>query len=117
MIDITNTKKIYLFSEPIDFRYGILGFSAIITSKFNLKQIEINTLYLFINKKRNQVKVIEFDKSGIWMYTKRLKEGKFAYPETQGIHGITKEEFKIIIEGLDFFKRIEGKELNKIKLY
>ena len=51
------------------------------------------------------------------MYTKRLKEGKFAYPETQGIHGITKEEFKIIIEGLDFFKRIEGKELNKIKLY
>ena len=42
MIDITNTKKIYLFSEPIDFRYGILGLSAIITSKFNLKQIEID---------------------------------------------------------------------------
>ncbi len=80
MIDITNVNKIYLFSESIDFRYGIIGLSALITSKFSNTQVEYNSLYLFINEKRNQVKIIEFDKTGIWLYTKRLKDGKFMYP-------------------------------------
>ena len=46
------------------------------------------------------------------MYYKKLDVGKFIYPDTGVMGMISKEDLKILLNGLDFVYRFEGK-LNK----
>lgn len=120
MIDLTNIKDIYLYSGSIDFRYGILGLSSVVCSSFNGIPPK-DTLFLFCNKSKTQVKLIQFDSTGIWLYQKRLSNTKFIYPDTKfstkNKNIISKDELKIILSGLDFIRKIEGKLDKHITYY
>ena len=111
MIDLSLIDEIYLFTGATDFRYGLYGLSKIIMSNFNNKQIKHN-LYLFCSKSRKGIKIIEFDENGIWLYQKKLNTGKFIYPDAGNVSTISKDNLQIILNGLDFIYKIEGK-LNK----
>lgn len=118
MIDLTTVDGVYLYSEIIDFRYGILSLAGIITSKFNDIGKYTNSLFIFCNRKRTQIKILQIDRLGIWLYTRRLTKAKFVYPENnEGIYKITKEDLKVIISGLEFISKIEKKDKEKISYY
>lgn len=118
MIDLTNIDGIYLYSEFVDFRYGILSLTGMVLSKFkNIDNIN-NSLFIFCNRKRNQLKILQIDKLGMWLYTRRLNNAKFIYPEDQeGIYKITKDNLKVIISGLEFISKIEKKDATKTTYY
>lgn len=120
MIDLTDIKDVYLYSGFIDFRYGILGLTSVVCSSFGGIPPK-DTLFLFCNKNRNQVKLLQFDDTGIWLYQKKLNNTKFVYPNTpfstQNKNKITTSELKIILSGLDFIKKIEGKLDKQITYY
>ena len=115
MIDITNTKKIYLFSEPIDFRYRILGLSAIITSKFNLKQIEIDVTTNFNHPK------LEMRKDKLYQLTKKVYDdalNEIIDSETSSkmIKEYQEEQKKIISE-IETLKNLKQEEESTIENY
>ena len=118
MIDLTNIDGIYLYSEFVDFRYGILSLTGMVLSKFkNMDNIN-NSLFIFCNRKRNQLKILQIDKLGMWLYTRRLNNAKFIYPEDQeGIYKITKDNLKVIISGLEFISKIEKKDATYISVF
>lgn len=72
MIDLSCVDGVYLYSEVIDFRYGILSLAGIVMSTFKDVDNISHSLFLFCNRKRNQIKIIQIDKLGIWLYTRRL---------------------------------------------
>ena len=116
MIDLNTVNEIYLYTGTTDFRYGIYGLSKIVLSEFNKDDIKHN-LYLFCSKSKKCMKILEFEENGVWMYYKKLDVGKYIYPDTGKMGAISKEDLRILLNGLDFVYRLEGKLDKKYDLF
>ena len=71
---------IWLYRPPTDMRKSFNGLSALVKNKMN-KDPLTGHLYVFINKKRTQCKVLYFDRSGYCLWSKRLEQGQFYTPD------------------------------------
>lgn len=70
--------KIFLATEPVDFRKGVDGLRAV--CKQVLKQDPYSgNLYVFRNKRRTAIKILYWDSQGWWLSMKRLAKGKFLW--------------------------------------
>ena len=59
-------------------------------------------LFLFTNRRRNRIKILWFDGSGLWICAKRLERGRFTWPVSeQGQVNLRGEEFSALIHGLE----------------
>ena len=60
-------------------RKSINGLSAIVSNSFQLEPCN-EALFVFCNKSRNRLKILEWDKDGFWLHLKRLENGHFKWP-------------------------------------
>ena len=59
-------------------------------------------LFVFSNRRRNRVKVMYFDGSGLWVCAKRLEKGTFNWPEPGAeFLEMTSEELMLLLGGVD----------------
>jgi len=59
-------------------------------------------LFVFFNRPRDRVKILHWDRSGFWLYYKRLEDGSFRLPTTQrNVIEIEAAELALILEGID----------------
>jgi transposase len=80
MLSFTASLKIYVAVEPCDMRKSFEGLAALVTNA--LKQdVRSGALFVFSNERRNRLKILYWDGSGIWVMAKRLEQGKFSWPE------------------------------------
>lgn len=70
---------IYLAQEPVDFRLGINGLSTMVEATLRFDPFSRN-LFCFTNKRRNQIKVLYWQRSGFCLWLKRLEEERFKWP-------------------------------------
>lgn len=74
MISFPASSKIYVVHNPVSFACGIDGMCRIC-----LKVLELNPIgsayFLFVNKRRTQVRVLWYDSQGFSLCTKRLSKG------------------------------------------
>ena len=59
-------KRIYLACGKTDMRVGIDGLAAIVEGSFKLNPFD-NALFLFCNRNRDRIKILEFDGDGFWL--------------------------------------------------
>jgi transposase len=99
MLSITN-KKVYLACGKTDMRKSINGLSAIVESSFKLDPFD-DALFVFCNKARDRVKILEWDGDGFWLYFKRLEKGHFRWPAVgeEATMNLTGEELAILLGG------------------
>lgn len=107
MIDLTKINEVYLYTGTTDFRMGIYGLTKLISEQFS--NSHYNTLFVFCSKNKKALKVLEFDSTGIWLYLKKVNTGKLVYPDQGGIGKISTNDLNILINGLEFVYKIEGK--------
>jgi len=67
-------KLVYLACGYTDMRKSINGLSAIVEGSFKLDPFE-GALFVFCNKSRDRIKILEWDGDGFWLYFKRLEQG------------------------------------------
>jgi transposase len=79
MIEISN-QDVYLACGPTDMRKSINGLVEAVTSVFKLDPFS-NALFVFCNRRRDIVKIIEWDTDGFWLYMKRLEKGRYLWPK------------------------------------
>lgn len=82
MLTISPNQKIYLGLQPIDFRKGIDGISRL-CQIICFQQPQIGHLFVFINRRRNSIKILTYDGQGFWLSQKRLSTGRFRYWPSQ----------------------------------
>lgn len=93
--------KIFLGSEPIDFRLSIDGLSTMIM-KDNKTYLHDGSMYVFYNRHRDKIKILFWDRNGFVLYYKRLDKCKFKFKEmTKKIETITQEELMTLIAGYE----------------
>ncbi|MGI9278347.1 MAG: IS66 family insertion sequence element accessory protein TnpB [Endozoicomonas sp.] len=70
--------RAWLCTQPTDMRKSYDGLSAL--AKNQLQEDPLSgQLFVFINRKGNQVKILYFDRSGYCIWSKRLKQGTFRH--------------------------------------
>ena len=81
MLSFTGSLKIYLAIQPSDMRKSFNGLQSVVSE--HLKADPLNgALYVFTNKCRNRLKILYFDKTGLWVLAKRLEIGTFSWPKS-----------------------------------
>lgn len=60
-------------------RKGCYGLCGIVQNELQ-KNILLGDVFVFINKRHNQIKLLQWDKDGFALYEKRLESGTFEMP-------------------------------------
>ena len=93
--------RIWLCTKPTDMRMSYNGLSAMVKHQLQSDPLS-GQLFVFINRRKTQMKIIYFDKSGYAIWSKRLEQGQFVVPDKNGIkQSISFAELQCLLEGID----------------
>ena len=73
-------KRIYLACGATDMRKSINGLMMLVQNSFQLDPFD-NGIYVFCNRSKDRLKILEWDMDGFWLYFKRLEKGHFRWPQ------------------------------------
>ena len=83
MLQLTPQSRIFVATEPVDFRKGIDGLSAVCRQRLGDNPLE-GAVYVFRNRSGTALKLLLYDGQGFWLLMKRLSQGRFTWwPNTQ----------------------------------
>lgn len=100
MLDFFISTQVYLATGSTDLRKSFNGLSAIIKLKFNLDPYS-KCMFVFCNRNKTLVKIIQWDGSGLWLHTKRLDRGKFLWPDNADeVKEVSIKSLRWILDGL-----------------
>ena len=104
MLSFPGSLKIYLALEACDLRKSFNGLHAVVTEK--LKQDPLSgALFIFTNKRRNRIKILYWDGTGLWVLTKRLEKGTFWWPKSADAEAtkidLTPEALGMLTDGIE----------------
>lgn len=83
MLSLAAGIKIFVYTPVTDMRKGINGLSGIVRSEFQSEPTD-GSLYLFINRRRDRLKILHFDGGGYWLYYRLLEAGTFEELSAKG---------------------------------
>jgi len=92
-------KKVYLACGATDLRKSIDALSALVRESFQLDPFT-DTLFVFCNRGRDIIKILEWDGDGFWLHMKRIEKGRFNWPLSaeDKIMPIAYRELEVLIE-------------------
>lgn len=68
--------QIFAYTRPTDMRKGVDGLSAIVRQEFQADPSD-GSLFLFLNRRRDRLKLLHFTEGGFWLYYRLLEAGTF----------------------------------------
>lgn len=98
------TLKVFLALDHCDMRKGFSGLSALASEHLG-ETLARDALFVFINRRRNRIKLLYFDGTGLWVAAKRLEAGRFNWPSRseagQKKLRLAPEALQLLIDGVD----------------
>lgn|SRR5690606_4058051 len=83
MLSFPSSLRIHLALEPCDMRKSFNGLHALAEGVLK-EDPRSGALFVFCNKRRNRLKILYFDGTGLWVLAKRLEQGTFSWPKPSG---------------------------------
>ena len=107
-----NNKPVYLCCGGTDMRKSINGLMLLVQESFSLDPFS-NALFVFCNRDRNRIKILEWDGDGFWLYFKRLERGRFRWPSEgdAGTMVLDVHELSCLIDSARLEKKLGRKEV------
>lgn len=104
MLNLPGSIKVYLALQPQDMRKSFNGLAAVVSEHLEHDPYQ-GALYLFTNKRRNRLKILFWDGTGLWVLAKRLEQGRFSWPPPsrpgQKRLSLTPEALSLLTGGID----------------
>jgi transposase len=104
MLSLPPSVRIFVARQPTDMRKAFDGLSAMVTDLIKLDPLS-GHLFVFINKRRNRMKVLWWDRGGYWLLYKRLECGTFDvdawdFASEESIE-VRASELMLVLDGID----------------
>ena len=98
MLALAGNARFFLHQNPIDLRKGFECLSSIVEGDFE-QEVTGGTYFVFINRRRDRMKVLYWDGDGLAIWYKRLEKGTFPNRKAETIV-IERREFFMLLEGV-----------------
>jgi transposase len=104
VILLPRSVRIYAAREPANLRKSFEGLSNEVRTVIGMAPL-CGHVFLFLNRRRTQVKLLVWTRGGYTIVHKRLERGRFVFPER--VHGtsasvaIDAHELAMLLEGLE----------------
>jgi len=107
MIFLPRSVKVYVATQPVSLRKSFDGLSNETREVMRLNPLS-GHIFVFINRRKNQVKLLMWTRGGFAVIHKRLERGKFAAlrgvkPDCKRVE-IDVHELSMLLEGITFVK-------------
>jgi transposase len=106
MLSFPASIRIYLAREAVDFRKAHDGLLAIVRDQFGDDPFD-GSVFLFLNRRRDRVKVLHWDRDGFWLHYKRLEQGTY-HLSLDGAGErveLSRPQLAMLLEGIDLERR------------
>ncbi|MGH3499096.1 MAG: IS66 family insertion sequence element accessory protein TnpB [Nocardioidaceae bacterium] len=106
MLHLSTSCKYYLYNGKADMRKGFDSLSGIVTSDMQGDLLS-GAVFIFLNKKRNQVKLLLWEGDGLALYHKRLEKGTYELPSSTNASScitISAQQLQFILQGVSLQK-------------
>ena len=80
MLSFSGSLKIFVALEACDMRKSFTGLAAAVRERLGGDPL-CGALFIFSNKRRNILKILYRDGTGLWVLAKRLEKGTFSWPK------------------------------------
>ncbi len=101
MISQNDHAPVYLAGGVTDLRKSIDGLAVLVKEAFKLDPFS-TSFYVFCNRKRDKLKILQWQHNGFWLYYRRLEKGKFRWPDEKKTKmvQISRRELNWLLDGL-----------------
>ena len=104
MLSFSGSLRVFVAVETCDMRKGFEGLSALVGTVLK-EEVKSGALFAFSNRRRTRLKILYWDGSGLWVLSKRLEKGTFAWPKPgDGVGGklpLRTEALSMLMDGID----------------
>ena len=109
---LSDGKKIYLACGATDLRKNINTLSVLVQESFRLDPFD-DTMFVFCNRDRDLIKILEWDQDGFWLHIKKLEKGRFHWPDATGGDkmDLTYRELEILIGGTRLVSKFKRRDI------
>jgi len=101
MIGGISSRRVFVYSAVVDMRKGYDGLYALVREGLR-KDPLAGDLFVFIGRDRLRAKVLGWDGTGLWIYSKRLEKGRFVRlgdGSSVGAIEVSGSELQLLLEG------------------
>lgn len=102
MFALSPSHNFYYYLESTDMRMSFNGLSGKVIEHYEQTN-QTNAVYLFVNKNRDKMKILQWTDSGLMIYYKRLEKGIYQLPKyelSQSLVSLTYTKMIMIIDGI-----------------
>lgn len=104
MLSVSAPTKIFLYNDVADLRRGYDGLASMVQDAMGKDPLS-GSLFIFLNRRRNRIKLLYWDRDGYAIWMKRLEVGSFETPltsDTESPHvQITASQLSLILDGIE----------------
>ena len=83
MLNEAGIEQVYLACGITDLRKSIDGLAVLVKEEFELDPFS-PSLFVFCNRQRDKLKILQWEVNGFWLFYRRLERGKFQWPAKSG---------------------------------
>jgi len=96
MLTLSGNARIFLYQNPTDMRKSFEGLSSAVQETFP-DLLMSGSYFVFLNKRRDYMKVLYWDADGFAIWCKRLEKGSFSRKNSQILD---RKQFLMLLEGI-----------------
>jgi transposase len=108
MLSPLGPAKIYLYARAVDMRRSFDGLHAIVQTEFR-RDVRLGDVFVFLNRRRDRIKLLHWDRDGLAIWMKRLERGTFQRPTS------SPEGTQVELDATDLALLLSGIELASVK--
>jgi len=92
-------RRILAWRDPVDMRKSIDGLVALVQNTLGEDPLS-DSLFIFINRRGNYLKLVYWDRTGFCMFAKRLERGRFVLPGHERKMELSEQMFRLVLDGI-----------------
>ncbi len=98
MLALTHSCRYFLYRTPCDMRLGINSLAGLVCNELGFDPLS-GDVFVFLGKRTNQIRLLQWDRDGFAMYIKKLERGTFEWPEGNTV-AISAHQLTLLLQGV-----------------
>lgn len=98
MLALTHTCRYFLYRTPCDMRFGIHSLAGLVRNELGFDPLS-GDVFVFLGKRPNQIRLLQWDRDGFALYIKKLERGTFEWPQGNS-ETISSHQLTLLLQGV-----------------